>query len=101
MSCLIDGASLAEMQSKLASHWKTAHDGYVSAVQLLKEVQARPPNERQRFVFALLDCEETALSAPAGRSKRVKWPDVQARARRIFGKRVFPNLVLLERSEQE
>jgi hypothetical protein len=72
----------------------------VSAVQLLKEVRALPPNQREKFVFALLDCEETAVSVPAGKIKRVKWPDVQARARRIFGKRVFPNLVLLERSEQ-
>jgi hypothetical protein len=101
MSYLIYRSSLAEMQSKLASNEKGGHGGCVSAVQLLKEVLALPPNERQRFVVALLDCEETALSARAGRGKRVKWPDVQARARRIFGKRVFPNLVLLERSEQE
>ncbi len=72
----------------------------VSAAQLLKEVRALPPSEREKFVFALLKGEETALSAPAGRGKRVKWPDVHARAKRIFGKRVLPNLVLLERSEQ-
>jgi len=84
----------------LASNEKRVHDAGVSAVQLLKEVRALPPNERRKFVFALLDCEETASSAPAGKSKRVQWPDVQARARRIFGRRVFPNLVLLDRSEQ-
>ena len=72
----------------------------MSAVQLLKEVKALPPNERQKFVFALLECEDAESVAPVGKLKRVKWPDVQARARRIFGKRVFPNLVLLERSEQ-
>jgi len=69
----------------------------VSAVDLLKEVQALPADEREKFVFALLDCEERASSAPLRKMQRVKWPDVQARARRIFGKRVFPNLVLLER----
>jgi len=76
------------------------HACCVSAVQLLKEVRALPPSERARFVFALLDSEETSLGAPTGRSSRVKWPDVQARARRIFGRRVLPNLVLLERSEK-
>jgi hypothetical protein len=73
----------------------------VSAVQLLKEVRALPPKEREKFVLALLDCEEAPLSEPSRKSKRVKWPDVQARARRIFGERVLPNLVLLERSDQD
>jgi hypothetical protein len=76
------------------------HHATVSAVDLLKEVQALPPDEREKFVFALLDCQEMGPSAPARKSKRVKWPDVQARARRIFGKSVFPNLVLLDRSEK-
>lgn len=73
----------------------------MSAVDLLKEVQALPPDEREKFVFALLDWQEMASSAPARKRQRVKWPDVQARARRIFGKRVFPNLVLLDRSEKD
>ena len=29
----------------------------------------------------------------------MNWPDVEARAKRIFGDRVLPNLVLLEREE--
>jgi endogenous inhibitor of DNA gyrase (YacG/DUF329 family) len=84
----------------LATRKKKAHDANVSAAQLLQEVWALPANEREQFLFALLDDEESALRPPAGRSKRVKWPDVLARARRIFGRRVFPNLVLLERSEK-
>lgn len=83
----------------LATNEKTVHYDTVSAVDLLKKVQALPPDEREKFVFALLECEETSSSAPGGKMRRVKWPDVQARSRRIFGKRVFPNLVLLERSE--
>jgi len=71
----------------------------VSTVALLEEGQSLPPDQGERFVFALLDCEETASNAPVGKMRRVKWPDVQARARRIFGKWVLPNLVLLERSE--
>jgi hypothetical protein len=72
----------------------------VSAAQLLKEVRALPASEREKFVLALLDSEEAPSGAPPRKSKRVKWPDVQARARRIFGKRVLPNLVLLERDER-
>jgi len=77
------------------------HAARVSAAQLLKEVRALSPSEREKFVRALLDSEGALLTVPARRSNRVKWPDVQARARRIFGRRVFPNLVLLERSEQD
>jgi hypothetical protein len=77
------------------------HADCMSAAQLLKEVRALPPSERERFVVALLDAEETSVGAPAGRNGRVKWPDVQARARRIFGSRILPNLVLLERSEKD
>jgi hypothetical protein len=76
------------------------HDATMSAAQLLKEVRALPPGEREKFVFALLDSDDTTSSMDQGRIKRVRWPDVQARARRIFGRRVFPNLVLLERSKQ-
>lgn len=85
----------------LATNEKTVHYDTVSAVDLLKKVQALPPDEREKFVFALLDWQEMASSAPARKRQRVKWPDVQARARRIFGKRVFPNLVLLDRSEKD
>jgi hypothetical protein len=31
------------------------------------------------------------------KTKRVKWPDIEARAKRIFGNRMLPNLVLLDR----
>ena len=56
--------------------------------------------QRQRFVLAVLALEESAPDSPPSRTKRVKWPDVEARARRIFGKRKLPNLVLLEREEE-
>ncbi len=71
----------------------------MSATELLKQVKALPPRERQKFVLAVLTLEEDATSQNMARAKRVKWPDVEARARRIFGKRVLPNLVLLEREE--
>lgn len=68
-------------------------------MQLLRQVKALPASERQKFVLAVLTLTEDA-SAPAQKPKcRVKWPDVEARARRIFGDRVLPNLILLEREE--
>lgn len=71
----------------------------MSAVELIKKVKALPPREREKFLLAVLELKE-APRKPKEKGKRVKWPDVEARAKRIFGKRVFPNLVLLEREEQ-
>jgi hypothetical protein len=70
----------------------------VSAVELIKKVKALPPREREKFLLAILELKEGPVN-PKEKRKRVKWPDVEARARRIFGKRVFPNLVLLERGQ--
>jgi hypothetical protein len=72
----------------------------VKTVELINEVRALSPNQREAVFYALLEGEESAQSAPFAKAKRVKWPDVQKRAKRIFGEKVFPNLVLLERSEQ-
>ncbi len=71
----------------------------MSALELLEQVIALPPRERQKLVLAILTLEEEAASQAKSKAKRVKWPDVEARARRIFGERVLPNLVLLEREE--
>ena len=71
----------------------------MSASELLKQVKALPPRERQKFLLAVLTLEEAAPSRAKSRTRRVNWPDVEARARRIFGERVLPNLVSLEREE--
>lgn len=71
----------------------------MSVVELLKQVQALPPRERQKFVLAVLALEEDAPTRPPKITRRVKWPNVEARAKRIFGDRVLPNLILLEREE--
>jgi hypothetical protein len=71
----------------------------MSAVELLQQVKALPSRERQKFVMGVLALEEAWPATPPGHGRRVKWPDVEARARRIFGKRKLPNLVLLEREE--
>ena len=71
----------------------------MSSIELLKQVEALPAGERRKFTQAVLALEEQMTSRARGKSKRVKWPDVEARARRIFGERVLPNLVMLEREE--
>lgn len=75
------------------------HRPDMSAVELIEQVKALPARERQKFLLALLSLEEGAsVGAPRAR-KRVNWPDIEARAKRIVGKRVLPNLVLMEREE--
>jgi hypothetical protein len=71
----------------------------MSATELLKQVKALPPGERRKFVQAVLTLEEEVSSRAKAKAKRVEWPDVEARARRIFGECVRPSLVLLEREE--
>jgi hypothetical protein len=71
----------------------------MSAVELLKQVKALPKRERQKFLLSVLTLEEGAPARIEKTTRRVKWPDVEARAKRIFGDRVLPNLVLLEREE--
>jgi hypothetical protein len=71
----------------------------MSATELLKQVKALPASEREKFLLAVIALEEDARGRSNGRKKRVTWPDVEARAKRIFGNRVLPNLVLLEREE--
>ncbi len=71
----------------------------MSAVELLKKVKALPVRERQKFVLAVLTLVEDAPARSEATKRRVKWPNVETRARRIFGNRVLPNLVLLEREE--
>ena len=71
----------------------------MSAVELLKQVKALSAAEREKFLLAVLTLEEETRGQSNGKKKRVTWPDVEARAKRIFGNRVLPNLVLLEREE--
>lgn len=73
----------------------------MSAFELLNQVKALPARERRKFLTAVLTLDEAEPTAkwPA-KAKRVRWPDVEARAKRIFGDRVLPNLVLLERAEE-
>jgi hypothetical protein len=66
----------------------------MSVDELLEQVQARPPRERQKFVLAVLALEEGVPAQTPEITKCVKWPTVEARAKHIFGDRVLPKLVL-------
>jgi hypothetical protein len=72
----------------------------MSTGELLKQVKALPPRQRQKVFNAILALEENEQAQRPMKTKRVKWPDVEARAKRIFGNRVLPNLVLLDREEE-
>ena len=77
------------------------HDA-MSLTQLLKHVKALPTRQRARLVREILALEAKQGARPTSRrtETRVMWPDVEARAKRIVGDRVLPNLVLLERGEE-
>jgi mRNA-degrading endonuclease RelE of RelBE toxin-antitoxin system len=72
----------------------------MSAREIVKQVKALPLREREKVLKAILALEENEPPRQPVKTKHVKWPDVEARAKRIFGKRVLPNLVLLERDEE-
>jgi hypothetical protein len=72
----------------------------MSTSELIRQVKALPRRERQKIFKAILALEENERAQPPVKTKRVKWPDVEARAKRIFGNRVLPNLVMLDREEE-
>ncbi|HTW95448.1 MAG TPA: hypothetical protein VMD30_11670 [Tepidisphaeraceae bacterium] len=72
----------------------------MSSRELLKHVQALDPVEREAFVDAVVSMESQSAARRRKKTKRVKWPDVEHRARRILGGKIVPNLVLLEREEE-
>jgi hypothetical protein len=71
----------------------------MSTLELLRKVEALPVREREGFLLALLKLEAKPARAKQ-QNRRVRWPDIEARTKRIFGERVFPNLVLLERQDE-
>jgi hypothetical protein len=65
----------------------------MSTRELIQQVKALPARERQKFVLAglMLEDEKEAPVSLKLSNRRVKWPDVEMRAKRIFGGRVLPN----------
>jgi hypothetical protein len=66
---------------------------------MARHFKTMPAGQRQKFILAVLSLEAETEAPCKGNRKRVKWPDVEARARRIFRDRVLPNLILLGRAE--
>ena len=90
----------------MAGHKDDYHTD-MSVTELLKHVKALSARERQRFFLEVISLELEAdhtrvrgVRRSLKKAGRAKWPDVEARARRIFGDRVLPNLILLERAEE-
>lgn len=71
----------------------------MTVAQVLKRVKALPTRQRDRIVREILALQNKGRQPVRGRRTRITWPDVEARAKRITGGRVIPNLVLLERGE--
>ena len=70
----------------------------MSTAELVEQVKALPAHGRWRLVEVILQLEEDSTATPTS-TRRIKWPDIEARAKRIFGNRTLPNLVLMEREE--
>ena len=70
----------------------------MSTAGLVEQVKALPARERWRLVEVILQLEEDSTATPTSQ-RRIKCSDIEARAKRIFGNRILPNLVLMERGE--
>jgi hypothetical protein len=67
----------------------------ISSAELLKQVKAWPRREREKVPKAVLALEEEKPASVAAKKERVEWPDVEARAKLIFGNRILPNLLMI------
>jgi hypothetical protein len=70
----------------------------MGTAELVEQVKALPARERRRFVEIILALEDDSTATPTS-TRRIKWPDIEARSKRIFGNKTLPNLVLMEREE--
>jgi hypothetical protein len=68
----------------------------MSAAELFEEAKRLSVEERERLIQSLLDMD-LGEEARAISDRKVDWSGTFARAKRIFGDRVLPNLVLEER----
>jgi len=69
----------------------------MSAKELLRQFKSLSAGEKEKFLVAASRAPVAGQRAHS--SKRVQWPDVEARARRVSDNQRLPNLVLLEREE--
>jgi hypothetical protein len=74
----------------------------MGVTELMKRVKALSTRDRERLLREILALDEESAARPSANrgTRTVRWPDVEARAKRILDDRVLPNLVLLERGEE-
>jgi hypothetical protein len=72
----------------------------MSTRQILRHFKQLNDRERDRLLGALLTIDDETGARPGLKARHVKWPDVVARAKGVFGKRELPNLVLLGRQQE-
>ena len=72
----------------------------MSAAELIRELKALPPEEQAVFaeLFQRLEVERNGTAAA---KKKIEWPDIEDRQRRIMGDRVLPENMVLWAREQE
>lgn len=72
----------------------------MSAAELIRELKALPPEEQAVFaeLFQQLEVEQNGTAAP---KKKIEWPDIEGRQRRIMGDRVLPENMVLWARDQE
>ena len=71
----------------------------MSQRELVRQVRALGVSERAMLFDVMVEFDKIAVTS-AARSRRNRWPDVSKRAVRNTGKKILPNLVLLERDEE-
>jgi hypothetical protein len=70
----------------------------MSAKELLRKFKAMRMDQQQKFLREARAPGHQSSRAPRP-ARKVTWPDVESRAMRITGKRVLPNLVLVDRDD--
>ena len=74
----------------------------MSTTQLILELNALPARERARVIRAVMPALHPASHAAVRRKTtkgKVTWPDLADLKRKVYGDRLLPNLVLLERED--
>jgi hypothetical protein len=90
----------------LAVHVNIGDNIDMSATELLDQMKALPANEQAAFARLFHQWEmkgngSAIQTADAVAASTVQWPDLETRRRRILGRRVLPeNIVLAARREE-
>ncbi len=83
----------------LGKKGRRTHTQGMSVAGILPLTRQLSPEEKAELIEAL-ENEITEATDTTGARKPLKWPDGEARRKRILGDRVLPNLVLQAREEE-